>query len=207
MDRRAFLKRTFVATAATGGAAAFAATRSNDALVAPTHELFVLDEIGFGVLVAYAQSILPFEGVEPTQVAHDIDAALRFVSPESQADTNLVLAILENSLSGLLTRGSLTLFSELSPQGREAALGRWGHSPVGMLRAAQNSLRKLCLGTFYARPDKAKEIDYPGPPFTPPAPPPIEARAALSPAYVPKPKVAPPPEAEVPVDETAEVTP
>jgi hypothetical protein len=180
MDRRTFLRRSFVAgTLATAGAA-YLGLRKGTNLPVPTQPLFVLDAPSFGVLALFAERVLAFEGSDPVAVAHGIDAGLRFVSPEAQEDTRLILAVLENGLSGVLTRGSMTLFSELTPEGRDAAILRWGSSSVELLRGATNSLRKLCIGTHYASLAASRALGYPGPPIAKPEPPPITARGALS---------------------------
>lgn len=171
-----------VGVAATGGAA-FLGLRKNRELPAPTEALFVLDPISFGILVKFAERILPIEPADPIWVAHAVDGALRYASPEAQADLCLVLGVLENSLSGVFTRLNTTLFSELDADGRDIAIGRWGESPGTMLRGATNSLRKLCLGAFYAPLPNAMEIGYLGPPFQKPRPAPIEATKPLSKPY------------------------
>lgn len=186
MRRRTFLKRSLIVGVAAGGGATFLATRSSRELPSPTGPLHVLDEISFGVLALFAARILPIEAADPRRIAHDIDSSLRYTTPEAQADMRLVLGVLENGLSGVFTRYSATLFSELDDEGRELAMKRWGSSPVGLLRGATASLRKLCLGVFYAPLDNAKAIGYRGPIFEKPVPPPIEAREPLSPPYVRK---------------------
>lgn len=204
VHRRTFLKRSLVVGVAAGGGATFLATRSNRELPRPTRELYVLDEVAFGVLACFAERILPIEPADPRWIAHEIDRSLRFVSPEAQADTVLVLNVLENSLSGVFTRLSATLFSDLEPEGRDHAISRWGASPVGMLAGATNSLRKLCLGVFYGPLDNAKAIGYPGPRWEVPAPKALEARAPISKPYVPKPqREAAAPAEDTPTTETA----
>ncbi|MCK6547669.1 hypothetical protein L6R52_17595 [Myxococcota bacterium] len=180
MDRRTFLRRTLVAGAVASAGVAYLGLRSGTSLPAPRGPLFVLDAPSFGVLALFAERILAFPGSDPLTVAHAIDANLRFVSPEAQADTRLILAVLENGLSGVLTRGSATLFSELTPEGRDAAIERWGTSSIAMLRGATNSLRKLCIGNHYAPLAASKELGYPGPQLAKPEPPPITARGPLS---------------------------
>lgn len=175
----------------TVGGAAYLGVSQGTALPVPRQALHTLEPVPFGVLALVAGRVLPFEGADPLEVAHGIDGALRYASPEAQHDLQLVLAVLENRLSGLLTRGSATLFSDLTAEGRDEALRRWGDSPVAMLRGATNSLRKLCLGTFYAPLAHAKAIGYPGPFFEKPPAPPIVANGPLSPPYVPKAPAAP----------------
>lgn len=191
MHRRAFLKRSLIVGVAAGGGATFLATRKNRELPAPTGELYVLDDVSFGVLAVFAARILPIAPADPVQIAHDVDASLRYAAPEAQEDLRLVIAVLENGLSGVFTRGSATLFSELDAEGRDLAIERWSHSPVAMLRGATHALRKLCLGVFYAPVENAKAIGYLGPHWDKPIPWPIEARKPLSPPYQPKSKLAP----------------
>lgn len=170
---------------AAGGGATFLATRENRQLPSPTGALHSLDEISFGVLTLFAERILPFEAADHVAIAHEIDAALRFTSPESQEDLRLVLSVLENSLSGVFTRGSATLFSELDPEGRDRAIERWGDSPISTLRGAANAMRKLCLGVFYSSLENAMAVGYKGPLWDKPLPSAIRARAPLSPPYRP----------------------
>lgn len=188
MDRRVFVTRSLLAGGAVGAAGAgFLGLRRSRSLAEPIHKLYVFDEVSFGVMVAFAEVVLALPDVDAREVAHRIDESLRFATPEAQDDLGLVLGVLENSLSGLLTRGSLTLFSELSPEGRADAVLRWGDSSVALLRGASNSLRKLVLGVHYAVMENAKEIGYAGPPFALPDPGPLEARKPISKPWSPKP--------------------
>ena len=199
MHRRSFIKRSLLAGGGVAvGGAAYLGLDKGAALPDPRQALLVLEPVPFGILALVAGRVLPFEGADPIGVAHGVDGALRYASPEAQHDLQLVLAVLENRLSGLVTRGDATLFSELTPEGKDEALRRWGGSPVSALRGATNSLRKLCLGTHYAPLAHAKAIGYPGPLFDKPAPPPITATGPLSPPYVPKRAPAPALEEEAP---------
>ncbi|MEO1480662.1 MAG: hypothetical protein AAFU77_01055 [Myxococcota bacterium] len=180
MDRRTFIRRSLLAGGAVGVAGGgYLGLRSSQSLAEPLRELFVLDEVAYGVLVAVCEPVLALPNVDAREIAHRIDESLRYATPEAQDDLGLVLGVLENSISGLLTRGSLTLFSELTAEGRAAAMRRWGDSPVALLRGASISLKKLAFGVHYAVMENAHEVGYPGPPFTPPDPGPIEARKPL----------------------------
>lgn len=181
MNRRSFIKRSLLATTAvTGAGAGYLSIRGNSELATPIRALYVLDEVGFGVLVAFAEPVLPVPGVDYREIAHLIDGSLRFLAPEAQSDINLALGVLENSLAGVFTRGSMRLFSELTPEGRAEAIHRWGDAPATMLRGASNSLRRLVLAVHYAPMANSKEVGYPGPPFDPPDPGPLEPRRAIS---------------------------
>lgn len=184
MDRRSFLRRTAIgggAVVAAGGGAL--GLRRSGALPEPRSALSVLDAPSFGLLALVAARIVPH--ADPLTIAHDADLALLFAPPEAREDLKLALGILQNSLAGLLTRGSPKLFSELAPEEQDAALDRWLDSRVPLLRGASSSLRKLCLGVHYGLLENARAIGYPGPPFDKPEPPPIEARAPLSPPFLP----------------------
>lgn len=178
--RRTFLRGAVASGATAGLAAGFLGFRSSETLPAPRGPLHVLDATSFGVLAVVAGRVLPFAGTDPVTVAHGVDASLRYATPEAQDDLRLALGVLENGLSGLLTRGSATLFSELDPAAQDAALRRWGDSPLALLRGATDAIRKLCLGQHYARLENAVATGYPGPPLDKPEPPPIAARAPLA---------------------------
>lgn len=186
MLRRSFIKGGLLAGVGAIGAAGYLGTRKNSELPSPTQPLYVLDEIAFGVLVHFARRIVPLEPADPKWIAHTVDHGLQYATPEAQADLQLVLAVLENSLSGVFTRFNATLFSELDADAGYIAITRWGNSPVAMLAGATASLRKLCLGSFYGPIENAMAIGYPGPPFDKPEPEPISARKALSKPYQPK---------------------
>lgn len=180
VNRRSFLRVGAGVGAAGSAAAAYLGFDSSSELPAPRRELDTLDPVAFGVLAVFAGRILAFEGAEALEVAHGVDQSLRYATPEARADTGLILGLLENALSGLLTRGQATLFSELTPEAQDLAIQRWGGSSIEILRAATNALRKLCLGVHYAVLENARDTGYPGPPLEKPEPPPIAARAALS---------------------------
>ena len=180
MNRRVFLRGAATSGVVLGSGALYLGLRGAGALPEPTRALSVLDPVSFGVLVLFAERVLDSTGADPTETTYAIDQSLRYTPPESQRDLRLVLAVLENSLSGMLTRGKALLFSELTPDARDEALRRWGRSPLGPLRGASQALRKLCLSHHYAHLDAAKATGYPGPPFEKPEPPPIEARRPLA---------------------------
>jgi hypothetical protein len=204
MDRRSFIKRTALAGGAAGAVGAgYLGVRSNPTLATPLRPLHTLDEVAFGVLVAFAEPVLPLAGIDHRELAHGVDASLRFVAPEAQNDLNLALAVLENSLAGLVTRGGLRLFSELTVDGRAEAIHRWGDSPVAMLRGASNSLRKLLLGVHYAPLAHAEAIGYPGRPFVPPDPGPLEPRRPISKPWTPPPSTKAEPPASSPTSQDA----
>lgn len=168
------------AAGAGAGSVTWVGLRPGGPLPEPRAPLHVLDATGFGVLALLAGRILRGHGADPIEVAHQVDASLRYATPEAQGDTRMILGVLENALAGIFTRGQVEPFSRLAPQEKDAAIARWGDSRFGILRGAMGGLRKLCLASHYASLDAQKALGYPGPPIEPPSPAPIEARAPLT---------------------------
>ena len=181
MKRRSLLKVGLLGSAilAIGGAGGLALW-PGDASVQPKRTLAVISIANFPILVAVASRVLHGTTANPLDIAHRVDDALRFATPQSQGDLNKVLALLENALPGLLLRGKATPFTLLDEAGQDAALGRWRDSRLGVLRGAYHALRKLCLASHYAHPSSFVEVDYPGPTLIKPEPPPMTARGALA---------------------------
>lgn len=185
VNRRTFLTGTAVGGAAAAAAATYLGVQRATDLPRPTAPLDVLDDVSFGVLAVVAARVLAFDGADPVRVAHGVDQSLRHATPEAQAEFRLVLGVLENALSGLLTRGHATLFSALSPEAQDLALNRWGSGAIAPLRGAAQAMRKLCLGVHYAPLSAAAAVGYPGPSLKKPRPAPIESRQPLSPPWTP----------------------
>lgn len=186
MDRRRFLQRGLVGGALLAlGGGGYLALRTGHASVAPTGPLHAIDAKVFPVLVAVAARMVAAEQEDPVAVAHGVDLALAFQSPEATKDLNMALALLENGLFGLFTRASPRTFTELSAGEQDRALASWQTSRLVLLRGAFTALKRLCLGAHYASLDAARAIGYPGPFFEKPAPPPIVADKPLSPPFVP----------------------
>lgn len=189
MNRRSFLVGGVSAAALGGVTATYLGLQGSTELPQPMGPLHALDAVSFGVLAIFAGRVLNFEGADPVAVAHGVDSSLRYATPEARSDLGLVLGVLENALSGLVTRGQATLFSELSPEAQDEAIRRWGRSSILLLRAATAALRKLCLGVHYAPLSACAEIGYPGPQIKKSPAPQIVARAPLSSPW--RPTVAP----------------
>ncbi len=169
--------------AAVGGAVAL---RSGELRHAPREPLRVLSPAAFAVIAAVAARTAGTPDVDPVAVAHGADAALRYAPPEAREELMLVIGLLENGLSGLLLRGSATPFTALDGPGQDRALEAWMDSRVELVRGAAQALRKLTLASYYAPLAMGQSIGYPPPLFEKPDPGPIEARAPLSEAYVPR---------------------
>lgn len=184
-------RRSFIIGGLVGGAALVAASggylalRRGKTTPAAPRPLKALAPANFPLLVAViARVIPPGSDADPVQIALAIDETLTYTPPVVQEEMNLGMRLLENGLAGLLTRGSATPFTLLSPEAQDQALLRWRDADVGQLNAAYHGLRKLTLGKFYQDLKHGREIGYPGPVFEKPDPGPIEPRARISPPFV-----------------------
>jgi hypothetical protein len=180
MQRRSFLKKSLagavvLAVAGATGLALWPGDRS----VRPQRPLASLPERAFPVLVAVAGRVLKGTTANPVEIAHRVDDALRFSTPEARADLGDVLGLLENGLAGLLLRGQTRPFTLLPADAQDAALLAWRDSRVGLLRGAYHALRKLCLAAHYATSSSWSQVGYGGPAIPKSDPPPIEATKPL----------------------------
>ena len=201
-DRRGFLKKGLLGTAllAVGGAS-FLATRGGKRETPPS-PLLVLDVARFSIMVAVAEVVLPFDGVDAKNVAVRVDQSLSFAPSRVQSEITSALGLLENGLAGVFTRGQMTPFTLLAVPERALALNAWRDANVTLLRSAYHALRKLALAGYYSDLEKAKETGYPGPPFEKAPLWDLEATKAISPPFVPMPPqpAAPPDSAPVAPD-------
>jgi hypothetical protein len=168
----------------TVGSATIAAMRKGSTEPVPARPLRYIDPAGYPVLVAAAKRILPPGDPHAETLVYDIDDTLHFAQANVK-DVNAILGLLENGLAGILTRGSSTPFTLLSPEQQDAALLRWRDSRISLLNGAYNGLKKMILGAYYGNGERAKLVGYQGPVYDKPDPGPIEPRGRLSPPYVP----------------------
>jgi hypothetical protein len=188
MNRRSFLKRGLLGGALlTVGSAAWLGLRGSTSGPGPTGPLRVIDESIFPILVALAGRAVTAPGRDPVAIAHKVDEILSHGPEAVGLDTNRVLSLLENSLTGLLLRGRAVGFTELDDEGRDLALTRWRDSRIALLRSAYGGLVRVCCIAYYAVEEHGGHalIGYPGPFFKKPAPAPITARGALSKPWTP----------------------
>ena len=180
-ERRSFLKVGLVGSVllAVGGVSTLALW-PGDASVRPQRPLLVLSPSSFPVLVAAAARVLNGTTANPVEIAHRVDATLRFTFVEARVDVDRLFGLLENALGGLLLRGSPRPFTLLDEAAQDAALTTWRDSDVGLLRGAYQALRKLCLAAHYASPDAFIEVGYAGPSLNKPEAAAITARGALA---------------------------
>jgi hypothetical protein len=180
MQRRSFLKKSLAGAVvlAVVGATGLALW-PGDTSVRPQRPLVSLPERAFPVLVAVAGRVLKGTTANPVEIAHRVDDALRFSTPEARADLGDVLGLLENGLTGLVLRGQARPFTLLDESAQDAALLAWRDSRVGLLRGAYHALRKLCLAAHYATPSSWAEVGYGGPAIAKDEPPPIASTKPL----------------------------
>ncbi|MBM4280596.1 MAG: hypothetical protein FJ137_07480 [Deltaproteobacteria bacterium] len=176
MQRRSLLKVSLAgAVALSVGGGAGLALWPGDTSVRPQRPLLSLPERAFPVLVAVAARVLKGTTANPVEIAHRVDEALRYATPESRSDLADVFGLLENGLTGLMLRGQPRPFTLLDERAQDEALLAWRDSRVGLLRGAYHALRKLCLAAHYATPSSWAEVGYGGPAILKPEPPPLAA--------------------------------
>lgn len=166
MKRRTFLKRGLLGGAllAAGGATGLAvwpARKSHE----PTSPLKVLDSTEFAVLAAISARVVTPANADPALIAHSIDHSLSRAAPEVASDLKKVLRLFENGLVGLLLDGRATPFTRLSGPEQDRALFAWRDSALVLRRGAYHAIRKLCLSSWYRRPESWPAIGYAGSPF------------------------------------------
>lgn len=185
-SRRSFLKGGLAGgaalVAASGG---YLALRKGKATPAAPRALKSLSPESFPVLAAVIARVVPQATQdEVVELAMSIDETLTYTPETTRKEMNFGIRLLENGLAGLLSRGSATPFTLLSPEAQDEALRRWRDASVGPLNAAYHGLRKLTFGKYYQILAHSRPLGYPGPVFEKPDPGPIEPRGRLSPPFV-----------------------
>lgn len=163
MDRRTFLRRGLIGGAVLMlGAGGLFALPSGD-LAQPVRALAVLEPRAFGVLVAFARRMITLEGADHVAIAHRVDDALRFATPEAKKDINALLMLFENALPAFLFDGRVTPFTRLSPERQDAVLDHWRRSSIEIRRTGYTVLRKLCAAGHYIEQESWSVMQYPAP--------------------------------------------
>lgn len=144
---------------------------------APRQKLKALSVKEFAVVCAiaecmFAESSLPKgEVVWPSpwtlMCPEKVDAVIASLHPEATAEFKQLLVLFENGISGLLTNGRPTPFSQLSIQAQRLRLNAWRHSRITLLRSGYLALTRLIHATYYSSPEIYVAIGYPGPPDVP----------------------------------------
>lgn len=150
-------------------------------------DLKVLDQRTFDIVAMVAERVVPATAevkVNHEALARRVDDALSFASPLAQRDFPRLLALFDNALTGLLTRGSTAPLTALTPAAQTRALDQWRDSSVGVLRGGYQAMRKLVLGAYYADLAAARTTGYPGPPFNKARAADISPRQPLSPPFL-----------------------
>lgn len=107
-----------------------------------------------------------------------------FVQAYTEAQRNSFRRLLHafnSRATNLLLGGAPVRFSSLGPSQREAYLGKWRDSRIGLKRAGFQAVKRLATSLYYAVPGPEgapnpnwRSIGYPGPPSDPAPPPPGE---------------------------------
>jgi len=177
-DRRRLLKRGVVGGALllVGGAVPLA-LRSTLVRRTPAHPLKLLSLEEHAVLAAVAARFAPGDGAGPAWPTADaldcagkVDALLATAHPEVGAEFRQLLRLFESALFGLVTTGSPTPFTRLSPAAQDARLEAWHRSRLALLRSGYQALKRLSHATYYSSPEVYSLVGYPGPPDVPRGP-------------------------------------
>lgn len=163
--RRLFLQRGLLGGAllVLGGAATLAGWPGKQFVEVAPQALRALTPRTFQVVVAIAARVVVDPAADPVAVAHGVDRALAYASPDAREDLRKLLMLFENALPGLLDFHVLP-FTRLDPGAQDAVLARWRDSRIALRRGGYHALRKLCLAAWYATPAAWPAIGYPGPP-------------------------------------------
>jgi hypothetical protein len=164
MQRRTLLRRGLLGGAllALGGGVSLGFYPSNLTAV-PRGRTRVFDAKTFGIMAAVAARMVPLPGADPVTLAHGVDEALSYASPEVQAEIKQLLGLLESGLSGLMD-GRFTSFSGASPASQDRTLAAWCDSRIALRRSGYQALRKLSVAAHYVSPSSWASVGYGGPP-------------------------------------------
>ena len=101
------------------------------------------------------------------QCPEKVDVVVASLHPEATAEFKQLLGLFENGISGLLTNGRPTPFTQLSMEAQGLRLNAWRHSRITLLRSGYLALTRLIHATYYSSPQVYARMGYPGPPEGP----------------------------------------
>ena len=163
-------RRTFLVTGALGVAALAAGgwlhTRRGGARAGSA-----LGNQGRTVIAAMAPAFLagalPDDATRAVAIAETVDAvdgAVAGLPPATQAELAQLFGLLAFTPARLALAGLVADWPDASTDAVAAALGRWQHSRLALLRSAYDGLHQLVLAAWYGNPRAWPAIGYPGPP-------------------------------------------
>ena len=137
---------------------------------APRQKLQALSLREFAVVSALAECMLvqsPWPSPWTLQCPEKVDAVVASLHPEATAEFKQLLRLFENGISGLLTNGRPTPFTQLSTKAQVLRLDAWRHSRITLLRSGYLAFTRLIHATYYSSPEVYARMGYPGPPEGP----------------------------------------
>jgi hypothetical protein len=180
--RRTVLKLGIVGGALlSAGGLSWVGLRSTKLGAAPRRPLQALNLKEFAVVNALAECMMTTEGFVSEKDAQQspwpsawslycpekVDAVVASLHPEATAEFKQLLGLFENGLSGLLTTGRPTPFTQLPLQARRDRLNAWRKSRISLLRSGYLALTQLIHATYHSSPEVYAAMGYPGPPDVP----------------------------------------
>ena len=118
------------------------------------------------VLEAVARRVVPhaYDGSGPAvDVVARIEARLASAPPERVQDLERALTLLGSRAAAFLLSAMTAPFPRLSADRQDTLLQRWSASPLTLVRAVYQGVRRLVLAVYYTTPESFEDIGYLGP--------------------------------------------
>ena len=116
---------------------------------------------------AFLDGALPDGANRAVAIAETVDAvdgAVAGLPPATQAELAQLFGLLTFAPARLALAGLADDWPGASTDAVAAALGRWQHSRLTLLRSAYDGLHQLVIAAWYGNPRAWTAIGYPGPP-------------------------------------------
>lgn len=109
----------------------------------------------------------PATGSALPVIAERVDARLHTLPEDKRRQVGQAIRLLASPMGGLLAGQRPVAFAALAPEAQAERLGRWVESPIGVVRSAVQTLRRLVMAVHYADPVVSRAIGYAGPETSP----------------------------------------
>jgi choline dehydrogenase-like flavoprotein len=96
-------------------------------------------------------------------IAERVDARLHTLPADKRRQVGQAIRLLASPLGGLLVGSTPRTFASLTPEAQAARLNRWMLSPLGLVRSAAQTVRRLVMAVHYADPTASGAIGYSAP--------------------------------------------